>query len=134
MPDLVLDHVGIQVKDLDEAVASFARRFGYRQATRPVLNTRQKVRVVFLEKEGSLPIKLFQPVDPSAVRGTASLHHLAFRAGDLDGAIAALTGDGGRLISPPQPGEAFDDEPIAFVFTGGLNVELIATEKRRDRI
>jgi methylmalonyl-CoA/ethylmalonyl-CoA epimerase len=41
------------------------------------------------------------------------------------------------LISlvPPQPGEAFENERIAFMLTRfGINVELIDTEKKARRI
>ena len=36
-----------------------------------------------------------------------------------------------KILIPPQPGEAFDDENIAFVYAKhGLNIELIDTDKR----
>ena len=36
-----------------------------------------------------------------------------------------------RIITQPQPGEAFDNERIAFVFAQqGLNIELIDTDKK----
>lgn len=36
-----------------------------------------------------------------------------------------------RLITPPQPGEAFAGEEIAFLHTKqGMDIELIATDKR----
>jgi methylmalonyl-CoA/ethylmalonyl-CoA epimerase len=43
-----------------------------------------------------------------------------------------LTGRGLRVLSPPAPGEAFDDHLIAFGYAGfGLNIELIDTDERR---
>ncbi len=137
---LELDHIGILVKDLDSAVTTFRTLFGYRQATVPVVNTRQKVRVVFLEKEGSLPLKLFEAVEPNsalarAARSGGVLHHLAYYTEDLDGTIASLVSLGARVLSPPQPGEAFDDHPIAFLYVGsGMNVELVTTRDWRGRI
>ncbi len=89
--------------------------------------------MVFLEKPGSLPLKLICPLDAPSSRG-ARIHHLAFRTDDLDATVAALSERGARVLSPPAPGEAFDDEPIAFLFAAGLNVEVIATDKRRSRI
>jgi methylmalonyl-CoA/ethylmalonyl-CoA epimerase len=39
-----------------------------------------------------------------------------------------------RILTPPQPGEAFEDEKIAFVYAGdGLSIELIDTDKRARR-
>jgi methylmalonyl-CoA/ethylmalonyl-CoA epimerase len=137
MPEAVrslkLDHIGVQVRDLDAAIEAFSRFFGYRQATEPVVNTRHRVRVVFMERPGSLPIKLFSPLDGAGSAG-AKLHHLGFYTDDLERSLETLTDLGARVLSPPAPGEAFDDEPIAFCFAGGLNVEIITTDKRRNRI
>lgn len=131
--DLRLDHIGIQAGALEETIAMFCECFGYRQATSAVVNTRHRVEVVFLEKAGSVPIKLIRPLD-TVVPPAARLHHVAFHTDVLDQAIATLQAQGARLLSPPAPGEAFENEPIAFLFVGGLNVELITTDKRRNRI
>lgn len=131
--DLRLDHIGIQVGTLDESIETFCRCFGYRQSTRAVINTRHRVEVVFLEKSGSIPIKLIRPLD-TLTPAVARLHHLAFRAQELERGVEDLLARGARLLSPPAPGEAFEDESIAFLAVAGLNVELIATDKRRDRL
>jgi methylmalonyl-CoA/ethylmalonyl-CoA epimerase len=128
-----LDHIGVQVKELAPSIDFFSRVFGYRQATEPVVNTLHRVEVVFLEKPGSLPIKLFRSVEDPRPQ-PPRLHHLAFRVDDVAEAAAALAENGARILQAPAPGEAFDGEPIAFVFAGGLNIELIDTDKRRGRI
>jgi len=137
---MLIDHIGIAVRSLDDGIAHWSRTFGYHQATDCVVNTRQKVKVVFLEKPGSLQVKLIEPTDESspiyrfAMRG-GGLHHLCFRCDDLNEEIDRLTGQGLRVLASPQPGEAFDNENIAFVFAQqGLNVELIDTDKRAGRI
>jgi methylmalonyl-CoA/ethylmalonyl-CoA epimerase len=130
--NLRLDHIGVQVKEFASSIELLCRLLGYHQATEPVVNTVHRVEVVFLEKPGSLPIKLFRALDDA--RPQTRLHHLALRVDDLTEALAALTAGGARVISAPAPGEAFEDEPIAFVFAGGLNLELVATDKRRARI
>jgi methylmalonyl-CoA/ethylmalonyl-CoA epimerase len=39
------------------------------------------------------------------------------------------------LLVPPQPGEAFDNENIAFLLTRfGVNIELIETDKKARQI
>jgi methylmalonyl-CoA/ethylmalonyl-CoA epimerase len=130
--NLRLDHIGVQVKELGSSIELLCKLLGYRQATEPVVNTTHRVEVVFLEKPGSLPIKLFRALDDP--RPQTRLHHLALRVDDLGQAVAALAAQGARVLSPPAPGEAFDGEPIAFLFAGGLNLELVATDKRRARI
>lgn len=133
---MILDHVGIAVRSIEELLDRWQRVFGYRQATEIVTNTRQRVRVVFLERPGSLQVKLVEPTDQTspvhalAGRG-GGLHHLCFRSASLDAEIARLEALGLRVVAPPEPGEAFENERIAFVYAGGgLNIEIIDTEKR----
>lgn len=130
------DHIGVGVKSIENGIQEWQRLFGYEQMTEIVLNTRQKVKVVFLRKQGAPVVKLFQPADPSsplfafAQRG-GGLHHLCFRCGELARGIEELRAQGARLIVPPAPGEAFEGENIAFLLAGqGLNVELIDTLKK----
>lgn len=134
MPDLQLDHVGVQVRDLERAADLFERLFGYRQVTRPVENTQHGVRGIFLEKPGSLPIKLITPIDPTRSTHQYGVHHLAFHSDDIRASVDRMRAEGARLISPPQPGEMFDDELIAFMFASGVNFELVTTRRWRDAI
>ena len=137
---MVIDHIGIVVKSLDDGIASWKDLFGYRQATEKITNTRQQVHVVFLEKKGSLTVKLVAPASPqSAVAALAKrgggLHHICFRCRNLDSAIRDLKAKDLRVLAAPQPGEAFDNENIAFIYAKqGLNVELIDTEKKAGRL
>ena len=136
---MILDHVGIVVKSLERGIDVWQRAFGYVPATRPVVNTRQKVRVVFLKKEGSMLVKLIEPTDESspvfamALKG-GGLHHLCFRDPDLAGALKTISVAGGRTLVEPQSGEAFENEPIAFSYIYGLPIEVIATEKKALRV
>jgi len=137
---MIIDHVGVAVRSIESAVARWESVFGYRRATGLVVNTRQKVKVTFLVKEGSLPVKLIEPSDPDSpiqafVQRGGGLHHLCFRCESLDAELVRLRELGLRVLTPPQPGEAFEDERIAFVFAGdGVNVELIDTDRRAARI
>jgi methylmalonyl-CoA/ethylmalonyl-CoA epimerase len=131
-----IDHIGIVVPSLDEAILHWQKVFGYRQHTRKVENSRQKVYVVFLKKEGSLPVKLLEPVDKTspiyhfAKRG-GGLHHLCFKCDNLKQEMRRMEKLGLRVLTPPEPGEAFANEDIAFIYAqNGLNIELIDTDKR----
>lgn len=135
-PGLVVDHVGIAVRSIAGALESWRDAFGYEPVTAVITNSRQKVRVLFLRKQGSIDIKLIEPVDETspihqfALRG-GGLHHLCFRCADVTAEVARLNALGMRTLSPPQSGEAFENELIAFVYAqAGLNVELIDTAKR----
>jgi methylmalonyl-CoA/ethylmalonyl-CoA epimerase len=135
-----MDHVAIAVRSLDAAADRLNQTLGYVRKTATVTNTRQRVDVMFLEKEGSLDIKLIAPSDADSplwdfVRKGGGLHHLCFKVPDVAAACAEAAGRGARVLSPPAPGEAFNDHDIAFCFLGmGLNVEFIDTDERRNLI
>jgi methylmalonyl-CoA/ethylmalonyl-CoA epimerase len=137
-PDYRLDHVCFAVRQIAPARAMLERLFGYQARTEPVENTRQRVVVQFMCKQGSIDIKLIEPSSAESPlvqflkKSGGGLHHVAFRTESVAAGVTDLVGKGARLIAAPEPGEAFDGEDIAFVFAGmGLNVELIDTDKRR---
>jgi methylmalonyl-CoA/ethylmalonyl-CoA epimerase len=132
-----IDHVAVAVRSVEAAADRLCALVGYVRKTAKVLNTRQRVNVLFLSKAGSLDIKLIEPSDDGSplwdfVRKGGGLHHLCFRVADVPQACADLAGRGARVIAQPQPGEAFDDHLIAFCYIGmGLNIELIGSDARR---
>ena len=131
-----IDHIGIVVRSLEDGIDHWESVFGYRQMTEIVLNTRQKVKVVFLEKRNSMTIKLIEPSEETSpvytfAKKGGGLHHLCFKCDSIDVELSRLKEMGLRVLALPQPGEAFDNENIAFVFAKqGLNIEVIDTDKR----
>ena len=135
-----IDHIAVAVRSADAAADKLCALLGYTRKTRKVLNTRQRVAVLFLERSGSLDIKLIEPAGEESplwdfVRKGGGLHHVCFKVDDVETACADLAAKGARVLAQPQPGEAFDDHLIAFLYIGlGLNVEVIDTERRRATI
>lgn len=137
---MIIDHIAFVVASLEDGIRQWTADFGYTTMTEPVENSRQKVRVVFLTKADSVTVKLVEPSSDSspvfrlAARG-GGMHHICFRCEDLHSGIDSLVRDGARVIAAPQPGEAFDGEEIAFLYCkNGLNVEIIATDRKARRI
>jgi methylmalonyl-CoA/ethylmalonyl-CoA epimerase len=101
-----------------------------------VINTRQSVRVVFLSKKDSVTVKLLEPLGPTSsvslfARKGGGFHHVCFRCDNLETQIPILSEKGARLIVPAQPGEAFLNNKIAFLFAqNNLNFELIDTAEK----
>lgn len=133
---MVIDHIGIVVKSIEAGIKHWEDVFGYTKMTDIVINSRQKVKIVFLCKESSMLIKLIEPVDKSSpvykfsMKG-GGLHHLCFKCDNMSDELQRLTNAGLRIITAPEPGEAFDNEDIAFLFAKqGLNIELIETDKK----
>jgi methylmalonyl-CoA/ethylmalonyl-CoA epimerase len=137
---MIIDHIGIVVECLCSGIPHWEKTFGYQQMTEMVMNTRQKVNVVFLKKENSLMVKLIEPIDETSpiyrfAKKGGGIHHICFKCSNLDSEIQRLKCLGLRVLSEPQPGEAFDNEAIAFIYAKqGIYVELIDTEKRAMKI
>lgn len=133
---MVLDHIGIVVPSLEDGIRQWEEFFGYKKNSDIVVNSRQKVRVVFLSKRDSLPVKLIEPSEPQSpvnalARKGGGLHHLCFRCESLESEIPRLKQKGAIFIVPPQPGEAFNNRNIAFLLAGNnLNAELIDTSEK----
>jgi len=134
---MVIDHIGVVVRSLEEGIQQWETLFGYRKNSDIVLNTRQQVKIVFLSKKDSLTVKLIEALEPASpvasfARKGGGLHHLCFRCDDLDMQVKLLRTGGAVLMVPPQPGEAFRNHEIAFLMArNNLNVELIATTEKQ---
>jgi methylmalonyl-CoA epimerase len=96
-----LHHVGIVVSDLDAALAAY-ERLGFSGGERWLMPQQQIEAVTFAS--GSGWVELITPTDPEspiarflAKRGD-TMHHVAYRTNDLDGALDRLRSAGVRLI------------------------------------
>ncbi len=136
---MIIDHIGIQVHSIEEGIKNWETIYGYQQMTGVVINSRQKVKVVFMARENSVLVKLFEPLDKKVPTSSPlqreGLHHLCFKCDNLNAEIDRLKKSGLRVVAKPQPGEAFENEDIAFLYgKQGLNIELIETDKKAHRL
>jgi methylmalonyl-CoA/ethylmalonyl-CoA epimerase len=131
-----IDHICFAVGNLDEGISYWSDIFGYKQMTKIVENTRQRVKVTFLIKNDSIPVKLIEPLINNQsllnfVHNGGGFHHICFKCSDLDKKIDELKSKGLKMLVPPQPGEAFNNNNIAFLLARyGLNIELIDTDEK----
>ena len=133
---MLIDHIGIVVRSLEQGVRQWEELFGYTRNSDIVINTRQSVRVVFLSKKDSVTVKLLEPLGPDSpvsqfARKGGGFHHVCFRCDNLETQIPVLNDKGARLLVPAQPGEAFRNNNIAFLYAqNNLNFELIDTTEK----
>lgn len=128
-----IDHVGVAVPDLDEAIAFYRDAFGM-QVTHQETNEEQGVReaMVAVGDSGS-SIQLLAPLTAESTiakfldRSGPGLQQLAYRVTDLDRVSAVLRERGLRLLyDAPRRGTA--GSRINFVHpkdAGGVLVELV---------
>jgi methylmalonyl-CoA/ethylmalonyl-CoA epimerase len=133
---MIIDHICFAVKNINDGIAYWERVFGYKQMTEVVENSLQKVKVVFLRKDDSLTIKLIEPLESNQslvnmVNRGGGFHHICFKCSNINEKIVELKKEGLLSLVPPQPGEAFNNHNIAFLFARyGLNIELIDTDEK----
>jgi len=128
-----IDHVGVAVPDLDEAIAFYESTFGMSLVHQEV-NEDQGVREAMLAvgDSGSC-IQLLAPLnDESTIarfldRSGPGIQQLAYRVSDLDAVSASLRERGLRLLyDDPRRGTA--DSRVNFIHpkdAGGVLVELV---------
>jgi methylmalonyl-CoA/ethylmalonyl-CoA epimerase len=128
-----IDHVGIAVPDLDEALDFYARTFGVRSVHEEV-NEEQGVREAMLAVgDGETRIQLLAPLTPESTiakfigRSGPGLQQLAFRVDDVEAVSATLRDRGLRLLyERARRGTA--GSRVNFVHpkdAGGVLVELV---------
>jgi len=133
---MVIDHIGVVVRSLEDGIQQWERSFGYTRRSDIVLNAREQVRVVFLAKEGSVIVKLVEPVGAESpvfafARRGGGLHHLCFRCENIDAGVSKLKDEGALCLKPPEPGEAFNNNKIAFLLIkNNLNIELVDSAEK----
>jgi methylmalonyl-CoA/ethylmalonyl-CoA epimerase len=97
-----IDHVGVAVEDLDQAISLYEATFGMRLAHRETVET-QGVEAVLLDV-GDGHVELLRPLDPDTAVGKfiakrgPGLHHVAYAVDDIDAALASLREAGVELI------------------------------------
>ena len=128
-----IDHVGIAVPDLDEAIAFYAQAFGV-HSVHEETNEEQGIREAMLQVgDGETRIQLLAPLGPESTiakfigRSGPGLQQLAFRVSDVEAASATLRERGLRLLyDVPKRGTA--GSRVNFVHpkdAGGVLVELV---------
>jgi methylmalonyl-CoA/ethylmalonyl-CoA epimerase len=127
-----IDHVGIAVPDLDEAIAFYARAFGV-SSVHEETNEEQGVREAMLAVgDGGTRIQLLAPLTPEStiakfIGRSGPGQQLAFRVTDVEAVSATLRERGLRLLyDEPRRGTA--GSRVNFVHpkdAGGVLVELV---------
>jgi methylmalonyl-CoA/ethylmalonyl-CoA epimerase len=136
-----IDHVGIAVPDLTEAMAVYADTLGMRvvhEETNEAQGVREAMVAVGDPDDGGACLQLLAPVDETSTiakfldRSGPGLQQLAYRVTDVEKVSAVLRERGLRLLyDEPRRGTA--DSRINFVHpkdAGGVLVELVEPASR----
>jgi LAO/AO transport system kinase len=125
-----IDHLGIAVKSIEQALGFYERQLGLKVALRETVG-QEKVNVAMLPLEGSR-IELLEPTEAESPVGKflakhgEGLHHVALKVPDLNAAVERLRAAGAKLLNEPRAGAG--GHLYVFVHpasTGGVLLELI---------
>lgn len=126
-----IDHIGIAVESVDDALALYRDALGMPLVHRETV-TEQGVDAALLDV-GDGHVELLQPlaedtpVGKFLARKGAGLHHVAYRVSDIDAALEAARGAGLRLIDE-TPRTGIRGSRVAFLHpasTGGVLTEIV---------
>jgi len=126
-----IDHVGVAVEDLDEAIELYTKRLGMPLQHRETVEE-QGVEAVLVGVGGS-HVELLRPLAPDTAvgrflkRNGPGLHHVAYGTDDIASAIDELGKAGFQLIDQ-EPRTGIRNSRVAFVHpksTGGVLTELV---------
>jgi len=126
-----IDHIGVAVEDLDEAVRLYRDKLGMAEQHRETVEE-QGVEAVLLEI-GDGHVELLSPLSSETAVGRIldrhcpGMHNEAYRTGDIQAALEAARSSGLRLIDE-EPRIGIRGSRVAFVHpkaTGGVLTELV---------
>jgi methylmalonyl-CoA/ethylmalonyl-CoA epimerase len=119
-----INHIGIAVKSLDDAVPFYRDNLGMAFAGIEEV-AEQKVRVAMMQI-GESKIELLEPTcEDSPVakyieKSGSGIHHIAYEVTDIEAAIAKLLADGARMIDE-KPRHGAHGTLIAFIHPKSSN-------------
>ena len=126
-----IDHIGVAVEDLDDAVALYSESFGMREQHRETVED-FGVEAVLLEV-GDGHVELLSPLGADTGVGKflekrgPGLHHVAYQTDDIESALESVKAAGIELIDQ-QPRTGIRSSRVAFLHpksTGGVLTELV---------
>ncbi|SPE59079.1 methylmalonyl-CoA epimerase [Verrucomicrobia bacterium] len=132
-----IDHLGIAVRSLDEAVPYYEKALGLKCEHREEVPS-QKVRTAFFTV-GEVHLELLEPTGPESPiakflekNPNGGVHHVAFGTDNIEGQLKQASGAGVRLIHE-QPFEGAADKWVAFLHpksTFGVLTEFCAPKTK----
>jgi methylmalonyl-CoA epimerase len=126
-----IDHIGVAVPDLDEALSLWSEHLGMSLAHRETV-TDQGVEAALLDV-GENHVELLAPLGPETPIGRfldkrgPGLHHVAYQVADVEAALQAAREAGLKLIDE-HPRVGIRDSRVAFLHpsaTGGVLTEIV---------
>ncbi|MEM9739475.1 MAG: methylmalonyl-CoA epimerase [Pseudomonadota bacterium] len=131
-----LNHVGVAVPDIQDAIETYRSLYGAKSITEPFDMPEQGVKVCFVNLPNS-QIELIEPLDENSPiynfiqkNPKGGQHHVCFEVRDIHEAITEMAKRGATVLNKPRIGA--HGTPIIFVHpknSNGVLIELMETPK-----
>ena len=131
-----LNHVGIAVPDIEDAMETYRTLYGATDITIPFDMPEQGVKVCFVNLPNS-QIELIEPLNEASPiwrfiekNPKGGQHHVCFEVEEIHAAVAAMKERGATVLGEPRIGA--HGTPIVFVHpknSNGVLIELMETPK-----
>lgn len=131
-----LNHVGVAVPDIEEAMETYRTLYGTTDITEPFDMPAQGVKVCFVNLPNS-QIELIEPLNEQspihnfiAKNPKGGQHHVCFEVDDIDEAVRVMNDRGATVLGEPRIGA--HGTMIIFIHpknSNGVLIELMETPK-----
>ena len=130
-----IDHIGIAVKDIEQAIRLYKESFGI-EPSLVYESEYTKAKIAFFPI-GDVKIELIQPTNPESVMAKflekkgEGIHHVSFKVKDVDQSLVEMEKRGIQLIDKKSR-KVRDNERVGFLHpksTNGVLFELIQEEE-----
>lgn len=123
-----IDHIGIAVRDLDKAIATYEKILNKKLSKTERVES-EKVETAFFDT-GESKVELLGPTTPDSViqkfvdKKGEGMHHVAFEVDDIHSEMKRLKDEGFTLLNE-QPKQGADNKLVAFLHPKGNHGVLV---------
>ena len=134
---MVIDHIGIIVKNIKSSRKKYEDLLGYEIISEIILDSFQKVKVQFLRNSNGQKIELIEPLgvdSPSfnALKKGAGVNHICYQCENLEYTLKILRASHCIVVCKPIIGAGHEGRKIAFVVHPEMGLIEFVENKKKD--
>lgn len=126
---MTVDHIGIVVTNISDALEYYSDLLGFFPQTERILVEDHDVSVQILTNDDGERVELVEPLSENspAYKGLkkgkyGGVHHICYRCTDIHKTIERSTAAGCTVASPPAPGIVHGGQMVAFILHPDLGL------------
>jgi hypothetical protein len=134
MIDLKFHHIGVATKSIEKEFATFAA-LGYEKTSELFTDERQKIRGLFIGKEGNPPLELLENVDASGLltpilKNGIKFYHFAYETEDIEQDYSRIVSSLKAITIVPVVDATYFEKICFLALRNRMIVELVQLRKK----